>query len=154
MSMRNFILRRLILMIPLFLGISILSFSIVSLSPIDIVDLQTAAGANITPDQKQREKERLHFVTRPETIFNAKNAEMTVESGATRSYPRMRVSHYTDTLAMVRFNEDPAVDHSVTPGNVITDTGVYSNESASATMHNATSLAGAESVKIDYTAWA
>jgi peptide/nickel transport system permease protein len=153
MSMRNFILRRLILMIPLFLGISILSFSIVSLSPIDIVDLQTAAGANITADQKQREKERLHFVTRPETIFNVRNAESTVESGASRSYPRTRISHYTNTLAMLRFNEDPVIDHSVTSGNTITDTGAYSNESASEAMQNATSLAGANSVEIDYTSW-
>ncbi|MFX0062305.1 MAG: ABC transporter permease [Candidatus Hermodarchaeota archaeon] len=48
MSMRNYIIRRLLLMIPLFLGITVINFVIIQFSPIDAVDIATQ-GQQITP---------------------------------------------------------------------------------------------------------
>lgn len=150
--MRNFIIRRLILIIPLFLGVSILSFTIVSLSPIDIVDLQTQGGANISPDNKQRQKEKLHFVTRPETFFHAENAEVTVEAGWSPGFPRIRKSYYDESLAFLRFNEEPLQDDSATAGNTVDHTAAL-NGSVTASMENSTSLNSLNSVNINYDAW-
>ncbi|MFX0091093.1 MAG: ABC transporter permease [Candidatus Hodarchaeota archaeon] len=54
--MRNYIIRRCLIMVPLFVGITILSFFIISLSPVDIIDIQTSGNPGISPIQKQELK--------------------------------------------------------------------------------------------------
>ena len=155
MSMRNFILRRMVLMIPLFIGISILQFVLVSLSPIDIIDIQTTGNASITPDDKQKLKEDLHFVTRPETSFTAENAQVTVETGWTTTFPQTRRTNYDRMLALVRFDNSSTTpqDQSPTSGNTITNNTGYCNSSASTSMKNSTKLEGLNSITVSYTNW-
>ena len=51
--MFRYIIRRLIQAIPILIGISILSFVLVSLTPGDPVSLRTAGNRNITPEAKE-----------------------------------------------------------------------------------------------------
>ena len=57
--MRQFLLRRLLLLIPTLLGMSIIVFLMVRLLPGDIVDIFTAGDISITDEQRQQIKEQL-----------------------------------------------------------------------------------------------
>jgi peptide/nickel transport system permease protein len=57
--MRQFLLRRLLLLIPTLLGMSIIVFLMVRLLPGDIVDIFTAGDISITEEQRQQIKEQL-----------------------------------------------------------------------------------------------
>ena len=153
MSMRNFIIRRVILMIPLFIGISILSFVVISLSPIDIVDVQTTGNPNFTPDDKQKMKEELHFVTRPETRYSAANTEVTVEAGRSSVFPRLRTYGYQEAVALYRFDNSSEAtpgDSSKVVGNTITHQA-YFNDSVETEMKNSSSVQGTDSIVIGNT---
>ena len=50
--MFRYIIRRLLQAIPILLGISILSFTLVSLTPGDPISLRTAGNRNMTPEAK------------------------------------------------------------------------------------------------------
>ena len=51
--MFRYLIRRLLQAIPILIGISILSFILVSLTPGDPVSLRTAGDRNITPEAKE-----------------------------------------------------------------------------------------------------
>ncbi len=137
MSMRNFVIRRILLMVPLFIGVSIISFVIVSLSPVDIVDVQSTGAVGLTEDDKLRQKEEYHFVTRPET----KIAPSSVISGWVTNFPATRSFHFDDSLAIVKFDDSSEVnpeDHSRTAGNLVTidSTDYYQRIASNMTLTN------------------
>ena len=57
--MQQFLLRRLLLLVPTLLGMSLIVFLLVRLLPGDIVDIFTAGDTTITDEQRQQIKEQL-----------------------------------------------------------------------------------------------
>jgi peptide/nickel transport system permease protein len=58
MSLRRFILKRLLLVVPILFGVSVITFLLVQLSPGDPVDIITAVNPDITPAEEMRIRER------------------------------------------------------------------------------------------------
>src|SRR3712207_837440 len=57
--MYRFLLRRLLLLVPTLLGMSIIVFMMVRLLPGDIIDILTAGDVSITDEQREQIREQL-----------------------------------------------------------------------------------------------
>ncbi len=58
MSLRRFILKRVLLTVPILLGVSVITFAMVHLTPGDPVDLMVAMNPDISPAEKARLREQ------------------------------------------------------------------------------------------------